>query len=258
MSVFLIAAFFITTFVPCNGNNDKDRKRSQTEQLYADYISSKYKGSRHMGPDGPRNAFNWDYGTHATPLLTSVLSTTGDVLELGCGDFSTPMLDTVLSKMPGRNLYTAEGDAEWLTQFQNLESSWHIFKNVPAFQMSASSKSPLPKWMRRKWGLVFVDQAPADRRRRDVKRLRKMTDVFVFHDTSSFVEHIYKLKELLSSFKYSYTYPRYLRTTTIVSDTIDVAKWFTNTKGRNSDDRQIPLFMKERMDIDDGKEEEEL
>ena len=214
----------------------ENRERSASEQRYADTVSTEHNGSRHMGPDGPRDAWNWDYGTHTTPLLTAALSTTGDVLELGCGDFSTPMLDTVLSRMPGRQLFTAEGDATWLKQFQNLESPWHTMKNVPAFQMNGgSARKPLPKWMKRKWGLVFIDHAPADRRRCDIKRLRKLAQVFVVHDTSEFVEHIYKLEKTLSSFKYRYTYPRYLRTTTIVSDHVDVSKWFASSTTK--DDR---------------------
>ena len=224
----ILAAFNI---IIGSGSTSK-RARSLDEQRYAEAITSEYQGSRHMGPDGPRDAWNWDYGTHPTPLLTAALSTTGDVLELGCGDFSTPMLDTVISKMPGRRLFTAEGDMKWLQQFKNLESPWHIMKNVPAFQMSASPKKPLPKWMKREWGLVFVDQAPGERRRRDIKRLRKLARVFVVHDTSQFVEHIYKLEDTLSSFKYRYTYPRYLRTTTIVSDHVDVRKWFSADRSK--------------------------
>ena len=240
--ILTMAAFLglqcILLFTLANAN--KERERSQSEQSYARQLKHNHAGSRHMSPGGPRDAWNWDYGTHTTPLLTAVLSTTGDVLELGCGDFSTPMLDTVLSKMPGRKLYTAEGDATWLKHFKNLESSWHVMRNVPAFQMSASFKSPLPRWMKRKWGLVFVDQAPAKRRRRDIKRLRKSTQVFVVHDTSAFVEHIYNLEETLSSFKYRYIYPRYLRTTTLVSDHIDVRKWFAglgDPKGIGNSDR---------------------
>lgn len=234
-----------------------ERTRSPAEEHYANAIALEYKGSRHMGSEGPRDAFDWGYGTHTIPLLTAVLYTTGDVLELGCGDFSTPMLDTVLSKMPGRKLFTAEGDASWLKHFKNLESSWHVMRHVPAFQMSASSKLPLPKWMRRQWGLVFIDQAPGDRRRRDIKRLRKMAQVFVVHDTSSFVEHIYKLKEVLASFKYRYTYPRYVRTTTIVSDHIDVTKWFSGHDSRN-DQRTIPIaFELEEEEEEEGQEEEE-
>jgi hypothetical protein len=223
-----------------------EHQRSPQEHAYAEHIVVNYKGSRHLGPHGPRDANAWDYGTHTTPLLNAVLSTTGDVLELGCGDFSTPMLDTVLSRMPGRHLYTAEGDASWLEQFRNLASPWHTLKNVPAFQMQMSSKLPLPKWMKREWGLVFIDQAPGDRRRRDMKRLRKMTQVFVVHDTSSFVEHIYHLESVLSSFKYRYTYPRYLRTTDIVSDHVDVRKWF-DIGNSNVDDRKPVLLHSEEL-----------
>ena len=116
----------------------------------------------------------------------------------------------------------------WLKEFSSLETKWHKFKHVAALNNGQDPKLPLPKWMKRKWSVVLIDEAPAQRRRYDIKRLRPLTDVFVVHDTSEFVEHIYKLKKILSTFKYSYIYPRYTRSTTIVSDTIDVRKWFSN------------------------------
>lgn len=38
---------------------------------------------------------NW--GTHQTPLISAVMHTKGPILELGCGDFSTPLLHAICS-----------------------------------------------------------------------------------------------------------------------------------------------------------------
>ena len=223
-------------------NADKKNRNMNAEEEYGKYLTKKYSGSRHMGLSGSRDvdSLGWGYGTHLTPLVTAVLRTKGDVLELGTGDFSTPILDSIISTFSGsRKLYSTDGNLPWLKEFANLETSWHIFKHVDVFDNGKNAKLPLPKWMKRKWSVVLIDQSPAQRRRYDIKRLRKLTEVFVVHDTSEFVEHIYKLKKILSKFKYSYIYPRYTRSTTIVSDTIDVRKWFANVEKSNNNNNDV-------------------
>jgi len=39
-----------------------------------------------------RKLDNPNWGTHQVPLITVVVNTKGPILELGCGDFSTPIL----------------------------------------------------------------------------------------------------------------------------------------------------------------------
>ena len=158
-------------------------------------------------------------------------------MELGCGDFSTPTLDAIIGSLrTNRVLYSTDGNLPWLKEFSKLKAPFHKFKYVAALKNGEDPKLPLPKWMKKQWSVVLIDQSPAQRRRLDIKRLRPLTEVFVVHDTSAFVEHIYRLEKVISSFKYSYVYPRYTRSTTIVSDTIDVEAWFTRVgKGFHSD-----------------------
>jgi hypothetical protein len=63
-----------------------------------------------------RNMSSSDYGTHIAPLLTAVLATDGPVLELGCGDFSTPLLHAICAKQ-NRLLVSTDTDKAWLELF---------------------------------------------------------------------------------------------------------------------------------------------
>ncbi len=166
---------------------------------------------------------NW--GTHQTPLITAVMHTNGPILELGCGDFSTPLLHAICS-VNQRTLISADADSKWLRLFLDLETAWHTFVYVPVFE---SPKNPQPnKWDEvgndTHWSVVFIDHAPGKRRVVDIQRLRSHTDIFVVHDTDAFFYYGYQ--KILPSFKYRYVYRRYKKQTTVVSDTIDVAEFF--------------------------------
>ena len=165
---------------------------------------------------------NW--GTHQTPLIATVMHTDGPILELGCGDFSTPLLHAICSANQ-RTLLSTDTDKKWLRLFLDLETSWHTFVYVPVFE---NSKNPQEnKWDQIgngiHWSIVFIDHHPGTRRAADIKRLRSHTDIFVVHDT----EQAYKdYRPVLASFKYRFVYERYRKQTTVVSDTIDVTAFF--------------------------------
>lgn len=165
---------------------------------------------------------NW--GTHQTPLLTAVMNTNGPILEMGCGDFSTPLLHAICS-VNQRMLLSTDTDKEWLNLFLDLETPWHTFAYVPVFD---NPKNPQEnKWNAIgndvHWSIVFIDHHPGTRRAVDIQRLRSHTDIFVVHDT----EKGYKgYKSVLASFKYKFVYKRYKKQTTLVSDTIDVTTFF--------------------------------
>lgn len=167
---------------------------------------------------------NW--GTHQTPLITTVMYTDGPILELGCGDFSTPLLHAICS-VNQRMLVSTDSDKKWLRLFLDLERPWHKFIYVPVFE---NPKNPqLNKWDEigndTHWNVVFIDHAPAHRRAVDIERLRPHTDIFVVHDTES--PRVYVgYSTILPSFKYKVVYKRYKTETTVVSDTIDVRKFF--------------------------------
>ena len=159
-----------------------------------------------------------NYGTHLAPLIIAVINTDGPVLELGCGDFSTPILHAVCSSQK-RFLLTAESDGNWQKRFWDLKRDWHKFQHVKHSsdwnQVGAG----------RHWSVVFVDHAPGERRVVDIARLRRHADIFVVHDTET---ASYGYEPVLSTFKYIFVYRRYSTTTTLVSDTIDVALLFND------------------------------
>jgi len=170
---------------------------------------------------GDRDA-NW--GTHQTPLIAAVMNTDGPILEMGCGDFSTPLLHAICS-VKERTLVSADTDKKWMGLFLDLETTWHKFIHVPVFENP--QKPQVHRWNYvgndTHWGVVFIDHHPGPRRAVDIKRLRSHADVFVVHDTEG---SFYGFNKILPKFKYRFVYRRYKKQTTIVSDTIDVAAFF--------------------------------
>lgn len=174
----------------------------------------------------PRCLEHADCGTHMAPLLTVVTHTDGPLLEMGSGDFSTPLLHAICSKSK-RFLLTAETDKKWLHNFIDLKSEWHAFVYVPVYEDDWSLNPKPALWDAvggdRHWAVVFIDHRPGERRVEDIRRLRKNTDIFVVHDTQ---QPSYCYEPVLNTFKYKYVYERYATQTTIVSDIIDVSTFF--------------------------------
>lgn len=165
--------------------------------------------ARNMGSDS-------NFATHMPALLTAVANTDGPILEMGCGDFSTPLLHAICA-VNKRFLLTTETNKNWMNLFVDLKRDWHQFR----FVSSAQDWNNVGLGVR--WSVVFVDHAPGERRVVDIIRLRPHVDVFVVHDTQ---EPGYRYEPTLSSFRYKYVYRRYGVTTTLVSDTIDVSAFF--------------------------------
>ena len=141
------------------------------------------------------------------------MSTKGDVIELGTGDYSTPVLHEIL-KNTGRKIFSFDSDLGWLDFFTDLRTENHsieLIKNWDNLQI-------------KKCGVVFVDHAPALRRIIEIERFRDFADIIVVHDTEK-VKY-YNYEPVLSSFKYRCDYERYIKKTTLLSDKIDVTKIF--------------------------------
>lgn len=167
-----------------------------------------------------------EYGTHMCPLTVAVVNTVGPILELGSGDYSTPLLHALCAKNK-RLLVSTDTDKKWLDLFMDLERSWHTFVYISVYEDDYQLNPKPHKWDSIgndiHWSVVFIDHRPGERRVEDIIRLRKNTDIFVVHDTH---EPSYGYEPTLSSFKYRYLYERYFTTTTLVSDTVDVAQLF--------------------------------
>ena len=179
-------------------------------------------------------------GTHSTPLAISCMNTTGPVLELGCGLYSTLLLHTICEKQ-GRRLHTVDHTLSWLNKFTHLETVLHTFEhlqcgslNVMAFEFMYRLS---PHWTKKideswdqvgkgkQWELVFLDQLPLGRRVKDIKRLRSSTDVFVIHNTNMLGNWLSEFWPYLKTFKYIYVFPAF-PATVVCSDKTDVRLFF--------------------------------
>jgi hypothetical protein len=116
------------------------------------------------------------WGSHIPALVAALVETTGPVLEIRAGHFSTPLLHS-LCAAAGRELLTVEGDAQWCERFESLETESHEIRHV------ASANGIALALGEREWGLVFVDNAPDEARKFALLSASALTSaVIVCHD----------------------------------------------------------------------------
>lgn len=171
-----------------------------------------------------------NYGTHQRLLVRAALRTTGPILELGCGWYSTPLLHEIAA-CQDRFLVTHDNDPEWMRRF------WHTFsdENHVVEMLDRSQWSRRLENVSTRWGLVLVDHGPTPETPRNhrgllnaldrgqaVLDLMDRTDVFVLHDTEPGVRWEYDWDRVLPLFKYSFTDKTLPVHTTVLSNVIDV------------------------------------
>lgn len=152
--------------------------------------------------------------THQRFLLAALANTTGPVLELGAGWYSTPVLHEVC-KMQGRMLYTFDNNIEWIQPFLQMESPLHKI-----FHVEWWGDLPLPE---SRYGLVFVDHAPACRREDEIRRVHPIADVIVAHDWEE--KTAYGYKRVSRFFEYCRVDNTHPAETAILSNTVDINQW---------------------------------
>lgn len=72
------------------------------------------------------------YGSHLRLLLSSVAVTTGPILEMGMGNFSTVSIIDLISKS-GRYLLSTDTNLSWLNKFKDKETPLHQVMLVPVY-----------------------------------------------------------------------------------------------------------------------------
>ena len=78
------------------------------------------------------------WGSHIRLLSSAALATNGDILEMGTGYFSTPMLhDIVSSSLSPRMLVSSDTDLGWLFKFVDNSSAFHQMVGVPVYEDGA-------------------------------------------------------------------------------------------------------------------------
>lgn len=146
-----------------------------------------------------------EYATHITPLVAMVNYTKGPVLELGSGDYSTPVLHALCEGK--RLLVSADVNSDWLAKFLDLESEYHklyVVKDWSKFGI-----------VDRAWDVAFVDHSPGERRVTDIERLRTRARFVLVHDSEA---RSYGFEPYFARYKYRFDFKRYSTWTTILSD----------------------------------------
>ena len=165
--------------------------------------------------------FKKGWSTHVTMLVKTLNASTGDVLELGSGLFSTPMLHW-LCKEQNRKLVTLENNEEYINFARQFRSNLHRIGQVESmdgFQINSH------------WGIVFVDHDfPYQDRGKDAIRFKDSADFIILHDTER--EDLYGYGQVWKHFKYRYDWKECQPWTSVVSNFKDLS--FLEKRGLNT------------------------
>ncbi len=116
------------------------------------------------------------WGSHMPALLTALGHTSGAVLEVGIGHFSTPALHYLCAAM-SRKLVSVEQAKEWHDEFASKFSTpMHSFRHGEYLDVLAR----MARWP---WSVVFIDHSPGGKARSDVfEMFIEESEFLVVHD----------------------------------------------------------------------------
>ena len=153
------------------------------------------------------------YGSHIPVLINLLEISDGDVLEMGMGYFSTPLLHW-FCRMQNRQLFSYENDPRYYSIFSGNVFDFHKMTLVDDWDRTEIDK---------KWSIVLIDHAPPARRADDIRRLANVAEYIVIHDTSKSQDKHYHYSEIWSLFKHRVDIKLSCQLS-VVSNFVDVAK----------------------------------
>jgi hypothetical protein len=153
-------------------------------------------------------------GSHIPVLIKVMQVTTGDVLELGTGLNSTPVLHWLCSEM-GRKMDSYESIPMFHRIAWNYNNDFHKVHLIEDWDTM-----PID----RHWSVVFIDHAPGVRRVEDMIRVKDNADYVIVHDTEPKSDWHYNYSKGFPSYKYRYDYTKGYPHTTILSNFKDPAE----------------------------------
>ncbi len=158
------------------------------------------------------------YSTHLPVLMEALKRTTGDVLELGPGVFSTPVLHW-LCKEQNRNLLTIESNWNWHAfcskYYRTPNHTFLRFKNWD------DAKDAISK----PWDVALVDHSPSERRVVELALLADKAKYIVLHDAEPWRERYYHYSTIYPLFKYKYLFDEVAPNVAVLSNLVDVTNF---------------------------------
>lgn len=159
--------------------------------------------------------YNPNWGSHMSVLIKAIEATSGPVLELGVGLFSTPLIHMMCEDL-GRKVVSYEGNKGWADNHGNFVSKNHEIHHVENWDKVDVESTH--------WGLVFVDHDDG-RRALEAIRVAKNADLVVIHDSDDCNEKHYHYSTVYPHYKYRLDYRKAIPNTTVLSNVIDLTKF---------------------------------
>jgi hypothetical protein len=154
-----------------------------------------------------------DWGCHIPVLIEVFKMSGGEVLELGVGMNSTPLLHW-LCFSANRQLTSYENSPKYLQRFHKYGAKNHHtlvnLENWEDFEVN------------NRCGMAFIDQEPAAYRAETARKLANSADYVVLHDSEPRNANVYKYGLIYPLYKYRFDYTKYYRHTTVLSNFHDL------------------------------------
>lgn len=135
--------------------------------------------------------------SHLPLLVKTMLISTGPVLEMGMGPFSTPILHWLCFDQ-NRWLISYDNSPEYVEENNKFASDMHQIRHVSNWDDAQIEHTH--------WGVAFIDHAPPERRHIDVARLANTADYIVIHDSQRHLDQYFHYKKIYGLFKQRYVY----------------------------------------------------
>ncbi len=164
------------------------------------------------------------YASHLDPSITCALQTgelwpSSSVMELGCGEFSTPALSAVC-RFQQRRLAVVSSDTTWQARYGALVR--HKF-DLMAITNDQWESFQLPDQL----GFALVDNEQRVRERiQTVTRLAKPCKVVLLHDANVIIRTRQLWQPVLDQFDYCFVYRERHPYTAVLSNYVDPSPWF--------------------------------
>ena len=154
------------------------------------------------------------WGSHIPTLIKLLEITSGPVLELGLGIFSTPLLHN-MCKVMGRKLVSYDNDKNWVDMHSRFIKDDHEVYFVDNWDDAKIDDT--------QWSVVLVDHGPSERRAVDTLRLKDNADYIALHDSDGRFEKHYGYSKVYPLFKHVKASGGDFRPkTTVLSDKFDL------------------------------------
>ncbi len=155
-----------------------------------------------------------NYGTHLPCLIKAMERTSGDVLELGMGLFSTPYLhyQCMLSNRKLISYENFKSYAQFFIDYGYPNANHEI--NIIDDYVNAKIDRP--------WDVVLIDQTPDTSRIIEVRRLANLAKYIIIHDSNEKQERIYHYSEIYPLFKYRTIWDKDRNHATVLSNFVDL------------------------------------